>query len=292
MAIPAAVGGWGGGTVKQTGIKLALYPSTQRGIPIELQQSTGSTLASSQWTSVFLPPSTRGGSLQYTATLPLSTKRYFFRARHTGGGFSAGAFTPTVSARPVVIPDYPPPITVNAAGNVEVPGANFLISSGNAPKVGSQNSTSYLTKQVRFSGALFEPTRSTYSYIRSNVVALTPRGSTETKFFVYNFPLPPGVTLTSVTMAYRRFKNSSTASLSIYKFSSNGATGTPIASLTGTTSTASAYRTIGTTVTQLISTAIGVAGFMTLKTSQATTDKALLAWVRFTYRMPSYDKGI
>lgn len=286
MAIPAAVGGWGGGGVKQTGIKLVLYPSTQRAIPIELQQSTGSTLASSQWTSVFLPPSTRGSNLQYTAALPLSTKRYYFRARHTGGGFSAGAFTPTVSARPVVIPDYSLPITINAAGNLEVVGANVIISSGNRPTVGSQNTASYLTKTVRYSADIFAPAINTFKYSRG--VGTLVIGSTgSSAFFNADIPLAKGVTITQV--AYRGGRRKTTGQISkieLYRISTAGI-GTLVTTLTMTTGSTAQATITSSALSVAVSSAQNVIARAYLKSTTAVNQPAIVN-MDVTYRMPDY----
>lgn len=291
MAIPASVGGWGGGSVKQIGIKLALFPSTSRGIPIELQQSTGSTLASSQWTSVFMPPSTRGGNLQYTANLPLSTKRYYFRARHVGGGFSAGPFTPTVSARPVVIPDYPPPLTVNAAGNLEIVGADILISSGNKPRVGSQNTTSFITKTQRFSMDLFAPALSTRRYARG-IGTLVIGATGSSNIFNAAYPIPKGVTVTG--FAYAGGRRNTTAQVSkveLYRISTAGIA-TLVTTLTMTTgSTAGIVTITSSALSVAVSSAQNVIARAYLKTTTKANVPAMV-YSDITYTMPDYTKAI
>lgn len=287
MAIPAAVGGWGGGGYTQTGIRLAMYPSTVRGVPIELQQSTGSTLASSNWTSVFFPPSTRG-PLFYTATLPISTKRYYFRARHTGGGYSAGAFTPTVSARPVVIPEFIPPVTVNAVGNVEVPGANIIISSGNAPVVGSQNTTSVVTKSIRFPASAL--LRESTAFREGRGIGTFAIGNNTSGNYQWQYVMPKGITITHVR--YCGTLRPTTTQVSLLKFYrvSTAGIASLVATLTMTTGAALSRAVISSS---LLSEAVGDAndfiGHVELKTS--TAGKPSVIYSEIEYAMGNYQKS-
>lgn len=285
MAIPAAVGGWGGGTVKLTGIKLALFPSTSRGIGIELQQSTGSTLASSQWTSVFMPPSTRAGSLQYTANLPLSTKRFYFRARHSAsGGFSAGPFTPTVNARPVVIPDYSSPITVNSMGNVEVPGADILISSGNKPKVGSQNTTSYKPKDLIIPFSELAPANNNSKWAFSSAYVHPNSTGGSTLYAPVVLPLSAVIT----TLGARLYKNGApdTVTVELLRLNTTGGVTTLRQHIY---SAGSSFLTLSTGITPETVTSTKHYVLRVTFGNTAAGANERFYWYKLTYRMPNYD---
>ena len=285
MAIPEGVGGWGGGSLRRTGIQVAAYPSTVRGVPTELQNATASSAASSKWSSVILSPSTRG-PLFYTYEFPLSTQRAYFRARHNGGGYGPGSFTPTVSARPALIPDIIPPVSLNAAGNVEAPGADIWISSGNKPRVGSQNTTSYLTKTLRFSADLFTPNNNVFKFSKG-VGTLVIGTTNSSAHFNMDLPLPNGTTLTKI--AYRGGRRSTTGQISkveLYKISSAGIA-TLVSTLTMTTGSTAQATITSSALTVAISSAQHAIARAYLKATTASNRPAIV-FCDITYRMPSY----
>lgn len=287
MAIPSAVGGWGGGNYRPTGILVAAYPSTVRGVPIEIQNSTSTGAASSNWGSIFLPPSTRG-PLFHTYNLPLSTKRYYFKARHNGGGFGAGSFTPIVSARPVALPDFMPPITLNAAGNIEAPGANIIISSGNAPVVGSQNSTSFVTKTLRFPASALLRESTTYSEgrgIGTFVIALNSSGK-----YQWQFVMPQGVTISRVRYCGTlRPTTTQISELKFYRVSTAGSASL-VATLTMTTGAVLGRAVISSSaLSETVTNATDFIGEVSLKTSTAGYPSVIYGEVE--YQMASYVKA-
>lgn len=94
---------------RKAGITVEIYPSTVRWLMVELQSASANSTVSSAWQSHLLGPST-GAPLRHTLALPYSTRLTYMRARHPAGqGYSAGPFTPTISARPKLTPDVARP---------------------------------------------------------------------------------------------------------------------------------------------------------------------------------------
>jgi len=281
---------WSGGLVP-TGIEIGLFPSTQRRLSMELQASTVGSTASSVWTSVAIPAPRPGGVMTYRYNIPMSTRRYYFRARHGAQeGLSDGAFTAKVSAKPVYLVDYMPPHPmVNAIGNVEVPGANILISSGNTPKVGSQNTTSYITKVLRVQAYQLLPSNDTIDYQLLNGYISARSATTGTKSYWSWVPIPKGVTLTK--LEGRHFRSSTTSPLTAtfgLRRLTNDATLTVLG--TDPIHSGSTWLTQNTTFSQLV----GDESYLLLVSlrSSAVATNARFQWAEITYRMPSYDKGL
>lgn len=287
MPFPTSGKRWGG-NLADHGIQVGVFPSTEGRLGIELQSATANSTASSVWQSIYLPPTSASRQLLQTYRIPMSTRRTYFRARHIGQGYANGPFTATVSAKPTTLATFQPPIpALNAAANWEVPGANVLISSGNLPKVGSQNTTSYVTQTIRFPGAAYELVNSSGKFSHTNHTELIPNTTVAAQSYTAQFPLSVGVTLTGIKVAYVRLKAASTATFSFYKGRSTGATPayTLLKTLTGTTG--AVYQTISTTtVSMLVDQYTLLVGDATLKSTAGAA--ALLAWVELTYRRPTY----
>ena len=94
--------GQGGGFI--SGILVGISPST--GLwRVELQRSSG-TVSSTAWVGI-TTLATDGASTSYLDNLPLDNGIRNYRARHTASGYTAGAWSTRVSARPVNIQEFP-----------------------------------------------------------------------------------------------------------------------------------------------------------------------------------------
>jgi len=235
--------------------------------------------------------------LFFTYNLPLSTKRHYFRGRHIGGGYSNGSFTAQVSAKPVVIPQINQPIVINAAGNVEVPGANILISSGNSPRVGSQNSTSYLTKTIRFSANNFKATKDTFKFNSTSIGRFTVGSTNTSGIYDMILAVPKGVTVTKLSYTgIRRSTAGEVSKVTLYKVVTIATTAgtivnaTVLSTMTMTTGTAFLATIDSSAFAVGIGSSENFVARLSLKT-KATATRPSAAWLDLTYRMPSYDRA-
>lgn len=101
------------GQTQQTGVILGIPASTNISpyFSVELQRADGTSSAAS--TSFSVLTQMPNADLQaranlYTDTIPLSDLIYSYRARMVRDGWTASTWTPTVSARPVVLPMWVP----------------------------------------------------------------------------------------------------------------------------------------------------------------------------------------
>lgn len=270
---------------KRSGVVVGLFPSTRARLPIELQfTSAGATAASSKWTSLLLPATTLG-EVMSTCVLPLSTKRYYFRARHrAAGGFATtnGPFTSVISAKPTTLGPIVVASPVNAAANVEVPGADIWVSSGNKPRVGSQNTTSYVTAKLRIPyAALLPRTKNTFWNSSKGWIGTTGTTGTASSFFA-PAPIPSGVTITKINLLTWGNGAPDTIGVKLLRLSNSSGAGVSISTAIMTGGHGWVNTTLGTTelVTSTKSYVIEV--------SMAGNNK--FAWYDITYRRPDYAK--
>lgn len=288
------------------GIVVGVYPSTQRGLSIEVQSATANSTLSSKWTPAALPPSSGTTATLYRFIVPLSTRRYYFRARSFGAGFTASTYTPVVSALPTTLPVIVPFPTIypslNAAGNIETPGANVLISSGNAPKVGSQNTSSFVRKIIRIPGVQFRPA-STNFHLNSTAGQWVKNASVSATTQISMAPvvMPPKTRLKTMTMRYWRKGSSANVNVTFHAGNSDIERVLGGASLSATGNTSSwrnkastliTATTIGTTSYQFTTADVNWLQLKLLTKGAANTSDARLQYVELAYDMPDYKAGL
>src|SRR6266850_747477 len=228
----------------QSGIVIGFKPTTGKRYRIELKRSTQSSTASTNWTSIFLDPTSRG--FTYRDELPLSTRTYYYRARQLGVGSSNSSYSLTVSAKPQRFPEVWKPLSLghNNLGNVEVLGGDLWLSSAKTARVGQQLSTGLITKTIRFSGDSFIP----LTNLSSTAVAQISRGigtltmviSTKSVGLNALYILPKGVTVTKYSGRGRQGTTKAKQVIKLYRISTAG-----VASSVATlTFTAAALQTI------------------------------------------------
>lgn len=281
----------------ETGIILGIHPSTARNFAIEVRRSTQSSTSSTTWVTEHLDPSS--GFVQYRVPLPLSTRRYYFQARHTGLGYSAGNYTPIVSAMPVKFPlIVSVPILRGKNAAVEIPKGNVWLTSAQTIKVGTLATTGTITKSLRFAGHEFAAATTATKWVRSNAgLAIPQSGAGSTHSFWGVFFFPPGVTLTSCTLeGERRLATSkSFVKLVAYRQFHGFATTWFTITLAQTTGVLSFTDTGSSALSQAITSTGIVARLDIFRASGAgssQTSNARAHAVTWKYKMPSYDKGI
>lgn len=275
---------------KSAGVTVEVYPSTVRGLKIELQSATANSTVSSAWGSHIFGPSTAEGALRYTVPLPESTRLYYFKARHpAGNGYSAGPFLPTISARPKITPDIIRPFMMQMTyqGNVEVPsGSDVYASSSRTIKVGTQVTAGTITKTLRFPhGELVAETSSTLFALVDEYIRGSSIGN-DNKFYG-SIVVPRGVTITAFrARIYSDTFASDTVSINFRRVNGDG-TSTSLATVA--TDADATWQTKAASVTETVDDETYVIR-VTLH-PVGIADHARFAWAEIDYTMPSYDKA-
>lgn len=269
-----------------TGIRLGIAPSTfNPPFEVELQRSTQSSTSSTAWASDVLAPAP--ADYAYVVELPLSTRTFYFRARHVGTGYSVGSFTATVHAMPVKLTGTFTPIRMvrNNKGNVEVLGGNIWLSSARTVKVGTEQTTSFITKVLHIGSAGFTggSTADKWAFGRGGLNSAT----TATLNIHWPVILPAGAIITKVQC---RMYRATTADAASFIFtSSTGSTAGSI--LTTGKHTATSYQTVtGTTFSHTVLNTLLYNLAVTLNPG-VLAKNARIVYSDITYKMGSYEKA-
>lgn len=286
MALPSGVFPGIASQYQDWGVVFQAQPSTVRTQGMELQVSTSTSAASSNWASIILQA---GQTLAHIRT-KATTQKYFARSRMLSAS-TASSWSAISWARPQqLLPTATiTPVIRNTAGDVQVP-ANVLISSAYTGKVGTGNTAGNLTKTLRFPADGFQPTIQSAKFARGIGTFIVGSSATSGNYN-YQYPLPKGVTVTKYSYTgTKRGTTSNVSKVELYKISTAGAA-TLICTLTMTTGTATAVATINSSV---LSVPINDAQYLIarayLKTTTATNKPSLIQ-SELTYTMPSYDKA-
>lgn len=216
-------------TFQKFGVILGVHPSTNAGLPVELWSSTQTaSTASSLWAQRTLAPSTQP-SYRYTFERAPSTTLHYFKARHPASpGYSAGSFTPTVSARPVELPRAHPPEVplLNNSGNLESPVSDIWVTSAKTVKVGTQQTTSTKEKMIVFPAPSLLPYRSTGFWylgaIAPGALGITTAHTMSTQFYRVPVILPIGTQITGIKLRSFKGKTAAVVAVTLAEYSSNG----------------------------------------------------------------------
>src|SRR6266850_3425498 len=231
----------------QSGIVIGFKPTTGKRYRIELKRSTQSSTASTNWTSIFLDPTSRG--FTYRDELPLSTRSYYYRARQLGVGSSNSSYSLTVNAKPQRFPEVWKPLSLghNNLGNVEVLGADIWLSSSKTAKVGQQQSTGTKAKTSFTAAAAFLPQLSSGGKYAMQNAYLTLFSAAQ-RDFVSAIVIPLGVTITAIRFRGYRSSTAPLARLRLFRGSSSGSQ----TILATATHTASTWQTVTTSITEAV----------------------------------------
>ena len=290
MALPSGMSTWTG-TPERSGIVVGLYPSTLHRLAVELHYSTQTTASTSstKWTIRRVPASS-ASLLQQTIILPLSTRRWFFKARHKDTGWANGPFTAVVNARPVVLGAKPatPLVRYGFKGNVELPGADLWLQSTKTAKVGTQASTATITKTFIVPHSALVPGLDTYTISHTqNYIS-----SRTTNAIVVHGPivLPPNVTITKVETGVFRSSTADTLDTKLYEIKTSDASATLRATLTYSTGTG--WRTLASSAMSLGTSSPFFSVQVSMNPAGIFGDNARFSWYRLSYKMPSYDRSL
>jgi hypothetical protein len=267
----------------RAGIVIGIKPTTGKRYRVELQRSTQSSTSSTNWTSVFLDPTSQGFS--YRDELPLSTRTYYYRARQYGAGSTNSSYSATVSAKPMRFPEVwrDLPLSHNNLGNVEVLSGDVWVSSAKTIKVGTQNTAATITKVIRLHAAEFVPYSSAANWEYAGTF-VRPSTTAATAFFA-PVVLPKGVTITNVLVRwYKAAHPADSIDGTFQRIMGDGSS-----TLLTLTTTSTGWHNTGGSLTQLV----GDEGY-TFQVNMDANSSALdvrLQYVEVTYTVPSYDKA-
>jgi hypothetical protein len=265
-----------------TGVQLQIHPSTEGRFAVELRRSTQSSTASTAWFTQQLDPSS--GAFRVVVSLPLSTRSYYWQARHVGVGYSVGAYTPVVSAKPVKLSlGGTVPIVRGKNAAVEVPLGDVWLTSAKTVKVGTQATTATITKQVRFPAMVFKPMApgTTYAYSLGTVTGAASVNSS----LAAEYGLPKNIVVTKFRVFCARRTTGSVITTRLYRMSSAGI-GTTVATL-ATTVNALAQTKESSALSITVASSRSLFAQMELR-SNPTPNDGIVFWTEFDYTMGTY----
>lgn len=291
MAIPTSMtGGFFRAFPKPAGLILEAYPSTVRGLTVEIQSATANSTLSSKWNSVIIGPSSLG-VLRHKLDVPESTRLVYCRARHPAqAGYSNGPFTPVISARSRSLPWIERPFLpqMTYQGNIEIPsGSDVFVTSAKTVKVGSQVTSGNVSKTLRYSPLGLVP-NSTASHFSRNVNYIQcTNATTVNQQAMAPISLPVGVMLTQFRVRFFRAGTSDGAEVRI-----NNADETVVNTIKTLTSTGTSWHTKTSSALTHVVASSRQYHFVANMFGKSAGANSRLAWMELTYKMPDYAKGI
>lgn len=273
------------------GVRLALYPSSDRSFDLELSRAY---ISSTHTFSVIAPrisPINSGAYTEYVDRVPnIANTPFFYKMRSVKDGWTASAYTTAVKATPVLLGAGKQPQLPLTGGGITRP---IYISTGVDLNAGTQGSPSAITKTMRFWSDVWSPVNSlTDDYsLAGTPPVLEPGTANANRSFVASLTLPRGVTVKGVTIAYVRNNANSTATVVITKATSTSGA-TTLKTLTGTTG--SGYRTMATSTLSVVVTStnmITLNGKLRSGTTAATLANAGFLYVDVQYTMSAYQQA-
>ena len=313
MALPSTWDNRGDGVPALTGLAVMLVPGDLTfGVEVERTSDDGTGVAAStgatsiaNWSAGVLPDI--GGFL--TDYLPADNQNRFYRARHVGPGYDAGAWTGWTTG-------HKPGVLRGAGAQQQVSGyplkrdrkmtdGGFALAAANATgsefradvylpstyllNVGTTGSPGSIPKSVKIPFTELAPSGSTYSYNQGNGVGyLSLLGaSTISTVWTGSAIAPPGVTLTEFHVNAFRDSTSPLANIELYRQDGDGAQ-VQIALVSHASST---WATPSAVLSQLVSSSQGFTVRATIANGTGGTNSVRLGDMLLLYTMPSYDKG-
>lgn len=273
------------------GVRLALYPSSDRSFDLELSRAF---ISSTHTFSVIAPRITPLNGSAYTEYLDrvpnIGNTPYFYKLRSVKDGWTASAYTTAVKATPGLLgAGAQPQLPLTGAG-IQRP---LYVSTGVDVTAGSLGTPSAITKNMRFWSDVWSPVNSlTDDYsLAGTPPLLEPGTANANKSFVASLTLPRGVTVKGLTVAYVRNNANSTATVIVTKATSTSGA-TTLKTLTGTTG--SGYRTMATSTLNVVVTStnmITLNGKLRSGTTGVTLANAGFLYVDVQYTMSAYQQA-
>lgn len=195
--------------VGESGIELKLVAApTGLGLDIELERAPDSGGSPGTYATIATLPAIGSVAQLYRDMLPRNGATYWYRARQSGAGVSAGGYSTAVSASPGWLP---------------------LIAFGQGLP---EEATLGKTKTIRFPFSVLLPLTSTdYSkltYFYGSTVAVAVNGSSQTATLAGPIILPRGITLTAFRTVMAEASSGGGASCKLYRDTTVLATNTDI----------------------------------------------------------------
>src|SRR5258708_16812226 len=265
----------------RTGIALGLYPSSDPTCDLELQRADpGSTVTFTP--IVRLGVGSGQGAMQYVDQMPQDNLKRFYRLRSGQDDLAASAFTNSVSAKPIVIPNGPIATPPLSGGKI---GVSAWFSSLANINIGSQGATGSFKKTLRFGAISFIPSAlgTKWSY---GIGTLVPGSSANAFNYRCQYPLPIGAIVYRLAMAFQRTLVASTCTLKLYSISTGGVA-TLQATLTG--GAAAGNQVISTSSIMIaISAADYLIADLKMKAANAGGNDATLIYTELSYKVGNY----
>lgn len=216
MAVPANARNLRGAPLK-SGIILGVSPSSDPTFDVDIARATSS---GSYMSIARLTPKGSGIPVSYTDILPVTTSRYSYKARAVKDGWLEGDYTAVVTARPIFLPEFPPPITPVTGKAI---GVDVFLSTGQRLAYGNADSPSSFGKSVVVSGTMFRPksTGVSYSYGIGTLVPTTRNPSTGQNYSATVF-LPDNATVYKASWIYSRSSAAAVFRAALYSVSTAG----------------------------------------------------------------------
>lgn len=259
----------------KTGIILGVSPSSDPTFDFEVARATSSGVYE---TIDRLSPNTAGVYPSFTDILPGTTNTFSYKARAIKDGWNAGDYTAVVTARPISLPEIPPPITPLTGKGI---GAPLFISTGAPPKYGRPNSAQAYEKGFVLYPFQFTSTSSTVAFA-ANHQYLYPR-STAARSFYWQSAIPDGSSVSGVSLMYRRPTVAGTLRFRIQTFSASTVTATSI----DYTATGAGAGIFTKTFSSGFGGNSGLFVRLDMTSTSGSTASVMLRGVDFSYRQPN-----
>src|SRR6266700_3502459 len=183
------------------GIRVAIYPSSDPTFDLELARSGASSAGSTYQTIARMGVINGHGVPQYVDRTANDGFKRFYKARSVRDGWTPSTYTAVASATPGILQEsnFPTP----ALSGLGVP-MTMWVSSAAAIKVGSHGTTGQVIKFLTFNPSAFQPSSNGGKWLFTGVKFTYAPTNTGTLRAFAPLAFPPGVTLTSVSITYRR----------------------------------------------------------------------------------------
>jgi hypothetical protein len=270
------------------GIGLVIVPSSDPTCDVELWRK-GATESTALYTLIapLTQQQLKGQQYKYVDPVPVDGRAWDYVGRHTAQDRSPSTFSASVRRKAVSLPTVMPPIPQLSGQGMP---ADVFISTGRTFKLGTKQNPKTVAKTLVIPASQMIPRTSTMVWAYSGTVSgeyLYPN-SLNPQDYVAPAILPPGVTLTQVSLRAARLTTGSSVILRLWKHTGGGAAASNLAVVTATTG-------FSLTASSVFSELVGstMLYFMQVELDAVTSAlNSRFYHAKLHYSMPSYDKGI
>ncbi len=282
-------------------ITVGMFPGDDHPVVLEAASTLGSSTDFRPVTS-FTRVALKDGGYKHSMQYPIDGIRRYFRGRHQTAGWTAGAYTRTVSA-------IPRPATIGLSTD---DGWEWIIGGLSDPaplseaimkeegvtrttgqEVGTLASTATITKTLAISAANYVAQSSTAAWQRDADGLYINPTSTERTFFSAPVVLPPGVILTNMSGQY--YRSTHVDDLSIVLTRSSDANTLPVtvafADMFTTSSTETSWFTRSSAVDHTILADSQYYLHANIAMDSASSENVRVAAIELTYTMADYHEA-